>query len=136
MVTSTSTPVCVASVQAKLVSVADGLGHTNPNSWARGTGGDWVGGTDASPTIQVGTTLSVTAEAVSDCPLEYRFSRQRVGASFEELRGWSSSSSFDYKVQSADYGTYFMLIVFVRDSDPRTRFYDSDDYTYLTYVVE
>jgi cell division septation protein DedD len=82
---------CVAKEQAMLQRVTDGLGNTNTNSWARGTGGDWTGGLDASPKVSVGTTLNIAVSATGECPpLEYRFERQRPGGSFEVVRDWST----------------------------------------------
>ncbi|MCX2726283.1 hypothetical protein OO015_02085 [Thermomicrobium sp. 4228-Ro] len=116
-----------------LVQVTDSLGHTNPNSWGKGTGGDWPGGLDNAPTVHVGDTLTFTATAQSPCnrPLLYRF-----WVESRLLRDWSSDNQAIWTVTAADVGQWITVIVEVKDDDSYFRFGRSDDYTYMTYNVE
>lgn len=127
---------CVAETQATLVQVADGLGHTNSSSFARGTGGTWDGGIDPWPSVSIGTTLDITVTAQGECPLEYRLMRQPTGGGFNIVTDWTIDPTFTYTITEEDYGMHFILAVEVRDSDPRNRLGSSDDYTYLLYNVE
>jgi hypothetical protein len=127
---------CEANTQGILLQVADSLGNVNPNSWGQGTGGDWPGGIDASPEVDVGQQLSFTIEANGDCaPLEYRVQRYRPDRDIGIIQPWTEDPSFSYTFEPGDVDDYLMLIVDVRNQDPRHYFDDRDDYTYLTYVV-
>ncbi len=128
---------CEADGQAVLSEVIDSLGNANSNSWAKGTGGDWPAGRDDSPTLIVGQEIELVASAEGDCePLEYRFQRHQPEGGADVIRGWSENPSFSYTVQPADVGEHLVLVVDVRNQDPRTHFHGRDDYTYLTYRVE
>ena len=121
-----------------LVQVSDSLGNSNPNSWGKGTGGDWPGGLENSPTVRVGESITFVAVAQSPCdrPLSYRFSIQPPGGAFRVVRDWSSDSQFTWTVTAADVGQWVTVMVEVRDDDGYFRFGASDDYTYMTYNVE
>lgn len=128
---------CEANTQAVFSQISDSLGNVNPNSWGQGTGGDWSGGIDASPTVNTGQQLTFTIAATGDCdPLEYRVQRYRSGIEIEVIEPWSDENTFSYSFVADDVGDYLMLIVDVRNQDPRHHFGDRDDYTYLTYEVE
>jgi hypothetical protein len=128
---------CEASNQATFVEISDSLGNTNSNSWGQGSGGDWSGGFEVSPTVDTGQELTFTISAVGDCnPLEYRVQRYRPDEGVTIIRDWSESPQFSYTFEPGDSGGYLMLIVDVRNQDPRNYFEDRDDYTYLTYVVK
>ena len=128
---------CEASAQARFTGISDSLGNSNPNSWGQGSGGDWPGGIDASPSVSVGQELSLTISATGDCdPLEYRIQRFRPDHEIAIIQDWTQSSEVNYTFEDDDAGDYLMLIVDVRNQDPRNHFDDRDDYTYLTYVVE
>lgn len=127
---------CEAEQQAVLTTVSDDLGNTNPNSWARGTFGDWTGGIDASPEVAVGNQRTFTMSATGDCgDLEFRIQRYGPDGDIGIVRNWSTTDQFSYTFQPEDAGT-LMFIVDVRNQDPRRHFNDRDDYTYLTYLVE
>jgi hypothetical protein len=127
---------CEANTQATLLQVTDSLGNVNPNSWAKGSGGDWPGGYGSSPVIDIGQQLTFTVEADGDCaPLEYRVQRYRSDRDITVTEPWTETNVFSYTVEPEDVGDYLMLIVDVRNQDPRRYYEDRDDYTYLTYIV-
>jgi hypothetical protein len=128
---------CEAHTQATLVEISDSLSNVNPHSWGQGTGGDWPGGIEASPRISPERDLTFSISADGDCgPLEYRVQRYRPDQGTEIIKQWTESNQFQYTFEPDDAGDYLMLIVDVRNQDPRNHFEDRDDYTYLTYVVE
>jgi hypothetical protein len=126
---------CVADQQARLSAVSDDHGNINPNSWARGTFGDWPGGDDATPDAAVGEQRTFSISASGDCgDLEFRVQRYGPDGTVQIIRNWSSQATFSYTFREEDAGVV-MLIVDVRNQDPRRHFDDRDDYTYLTYRV-
>jgi hypothetical protein len=127
---------CEANSQAKFMRITDSLGNVNPNSWAQGTGGDWSPGIDASPEVDAGQQLTFMIEADGDCaPLEYRVQRYRPEREIDIIQPWTEEATFSYTFEPNDIDDYLMLIVDVRNQDPRHHFEDRDDYTYLTYYV-
>lgn len=128
-----------ASSPARLSAVTDSLGNSQTNSFGSNQNADWPSTVSSPVTVVVGNEITITAQAIdSDSEaLEYRFSVQRVGGSFETRRDWSADSTWVWKPTTADFGQSLTVLVAVRDDDNRDFFgADSgDDYTYLTYTV-
>jgi hypothetical protein len=120
---------------AWLTAIYDSLGNLNQNSWGKEPGGAWSH--PKTTTVRVGQQIHFTAIAVSPVPgdIQYRFSVQRSGRSFETRQSWSPNPSWVWGVISADIGRHVVVMVAVRRTKDYYQFGDADDYTYATYDV-
>ena len=97
-----------------LTATYDSLGNLNRNPWGKGTGGDWSH--QKCNTVYVGRQITIKAVAQSpeNAPLEYRFSVQRSGQSFEVRQDWSENDTWTWSVQPADIGRWVCVMIAVR----------------------
>jgi hypothetical protein len=129
-----------ASAFATLVSVSDSLGNINTNSASKGTGLSW----SCSPgcpdlVVQAGETIILTAVGTDPegLPLQYKFSAQPAGGSFEVRQNWSADNTYVWNVSPADIGPDFGFAISVRnnDGDDYQGEFMGDDYALATYQV-
>jgi hypothetical protein len=125
---------------ATLNEIHDSLGNVNTNSWTKGTGGGWsCAPTCPDLTLEKGKIITITAQASdpNDRPLEYKFSIQPPGGSFQVLQDWSSSNTLQWAVDSPYIGPNVIVAVSVRNDDGSDYqgSFMGDDYTYAIYQV-
>jgi hypothetical protein len=133
---SATLPLLQSAEYAMLKVVSDSLGNVNLNSWAKGTGGNWSHPKNTNLRVGDQIKLSVTAEYRGLGALQYRFSLQRPGRSFEIRQDWSLiKSTWTWNVTKEDIGKGIVIMVAVRAARDYYRLNDSDDYTYALYDV-
>lgn len=118
-----------------LTTVYDTIGNVNQNSWGKGTGGSW---TKTKRTIlYVGEEVRIRAIAMAENMdnIQFRFSVQPSGGSFQTRRDWGTSEEWKWLIQETDIGRGVCVMVSVRRIKTYYQFQDSDDYTYATYDI-
>jgi len=120
---------------AWLTAIYDSLGNLNQNSWGKGTGGGWSH--PKTTTVRVGQQVLLSAIAISPVPedIQYQFSVQRSGQSFEVRQDWSPNPNWTWNVVQADIGRGVVVNISVRRVKDYYQFNDTDDYTYAIYTV-
>jgi hypothetical protein len=81
----------------------------------------------------------ITIRADATCSLEglleYEFSVQRSGKSFDVRRNWSPEAEWEWNVSYGDIGRGVVVKVSVRRPKSYYQFSDGDDYAYAIYDV-
>lgn len=118
-----------------LTTVYDTIGNVNQNSWGKGTGGNWT--KTKRTVLYVGEEIGIHAIAMSEDinNIQFRFSVQPSGGSFETRRGWNTCEEWKWLIQETDIGRGVCVMVSVRRKKAYYQFQDSDDYTYATYDI-
>ena len=120
---------------AWLTAIYDSLGNLNQNSWGKGTGGGWSN--SKTTTLRVGQNINFRAIGLCgvSSELEYQYSVQRSGRSFEVRRDWLDDPLWTWVVEESDIGRHVCVMISVRRKKNYYQFADSDDYTYAIYDV-
>ena len=120
---------------AWLAVVYDSLGNRNLNSWGKNNTGDWSD--SKATTLRVGHRVNL--RAIGHCSvsskLEYRFSLQRSGRSFQIHQDWLPDPDWTWVVENLDIGREVCVMISVRRKKDYYQFGDADDYTYAVYEV-
>jgi hypothetical protein len=118
-----------------LTTVYDTIGNVNQNSWGKDTGGNW---TQTKRTVlYVGEEIGIRAIAMSEDinNIQFRFSVQPSGGSFQTRRDWDTCEEWKWLIQDTDIGRGVCVMVSVRCKKEYYQFQDSDDYTYAIYDI-
>ena len=118
-----------------LTTVYDTIGNVNQNSWGKGTGGNWT--KTKRTVLYVGEEIGIRAIAMSEDTdnIQFRFSVQPSGGSFQTRRDWGTCEEWTWLIQETDIGRGVCVMVSVRRIKTYYQFQDSDDYTYATYDI-
>jgi translation initiation factor IF-1 len=123
-----------ATGPAIINTVTDSLGNIQTNSFAPEGNGNWPSSVAIPVQVKVGDKITFTVNATDpeNGTLQYKF--QTPDGVVTE---WSTSNSWTWNVDAANYGKDKMLMIFVRDSDGYEYLGSGlgDDGTYAIYDV-
>jgi hypothetical protein len=121
---------------AWLVAVDDSLGNHVEDSIGTSEWKPW--GTHLPAVVHVGQSVEFTATAACAASggIQYKYSIQRSGQSFEVRRGWSDDRNWTWQVEWGDIGKGLCVMISARRVKNYYQFgAECDDYTYANYDV-
>lgn len=129
-----------------IISITDSLGNINPNSWAKGTGGDWPLDMRSNGSaiycdnciIKIGDKITFTIKV--DKPKEEIVEYSCYSPTGPVIKVWNSTSdteTCEWNVAEQDYGVDSVVLLGIKNQDGLNYMSgeNGDDYTYAIYKV-